>query len=150
MNELVKPRYQMPCTPVANHMISAIFPKVRPLLEKGEKYWKDYYTLYDIKRLLIKGNLQLWVGVEGSEIKLMMLTTLVVYPRSVWLRLLYIGGERMTDALYYLPTVENWGKSRGAMGTEAVTRDGWLKLIKNTRLAKAEQRVFLKLKFGSE
>lgn len=141
---------QMPITIVANKLIPAMFSKIRPLLEKGRKYWSDYYTLLDIKKLLIKGDLQLWVGVEGKEVKLIMLTTLAVYPHSVWLRLLYIGGERMRDALYYLPTVESWAKTHGAVGTETICRDGWTRLIKNTRLAKAEKKTFLKLKFEED
>lgn len=151
MNELVLvENKKMPITIVANKLIPQLFPKVRPMLEKGKKYWEDYYRLHDIKRLLIKGDLQLWVGVEDKEIKLILLTTLAVYPRSVWLRLLYIGGERMRDALYYLPTVESWGKAHGAMGTETIARGGWLRLIKKTRLAKAEQHIFLKLKYEAK
>lgn len=145
-------KYEMPCTPVANYMVPAMFIKLRPLLEKGREYWEDYYTMKDIKLALIKGDMQLWVGVEESEIKLMLLTTLVVYPRSVWLRIPFVSGERVRDALYYLPNIINWAKVRGAVGIEgsSVSLFAWEGIMKKTLLAKAKTGLAFKLKFESE
>lgn len=152
MNEHVKSRYEMPCTPVANIQIPAIFPKIRPLLEKGKKYWQDYYTLKDIKLLLIKGDFQLWVGVEGPEVKLVAITTLVVYPRSVWLRMPFVAGERVTDAVYYLPAIQAWARSHGAVGIEgsSTSRLGWERIMKRSVFAKAEFGLAFRLKFDKE
>lgn len=152
MNEIAETKYKMPCTPVANIQIPAIFPKIRPLLEKGKKYWEDYYTLKDIKLALIKGDMQLWVGVEGSEVKLVAITTLVIYPRSVWLRMPFIAGERVRDAVYYLPSIQAWAKAHGAVGIEgsSTSRLGWERIMLKSVFAKAQTGLAFKLKFENE
>lgn len=137
-------------TIVPNAMIGKIFPKIKPMLLKGRKYLEDYYTIGDIKRLLITGKFQLWVAVEGSEVKTIMLTTLATYPRSLWLQIIYIGGERLQDALYYLPSIESWAKAHGAVGTEATGRSGWIKTMKKTRLKNAQTGIAFRMKFESE
>lgn len=151
MNE-VKTRYRMPATPVSNELIPAIFPKIRPLLEKNREYWEDYYTLKDIKIALIKGEFQLWVGVEGPDVKLMVITTLVVYPRSVWLRMPFIAGERIRSAIYYLPVIETWARARGAIGIEgySVSLFAWEKIMKRTVFNDFKSGFAFKMKFKNE
>jgi hypothetical protein len=141
--------YKMPCTVVANNLIPAIFPKIRPLLEKGREYWEDYYTLKDIKLALIKGDFQLWVGVEGPDVKLMAISTIVIYPRSVWLRIPFISGERVRDAVYFLPTIESWAKTRGAVGIEgySTSRLGWERIMKHSRFSRIKTGLAFKMKF---
>ena len=138
-------------TIVPNHLIGAIFPKIKPILRQGRKYIEDYYTMGDLRRLLVNGTFQLWVAVEGPEIKTIMFTTLAVYPRSIWLQIIFVGGEQLDKALYCLPDVERWAKAHGAIGTEmAIGRTGWERVIKKTRLKDAEVGVAFRMKFESE
>lgn len=145
-------QYRMLITPVPNNLIPGIFPKIRPLLEKNSEYWEDYYTLKDIKLALIKGDFQLWVGVEGPDIKLMAITTLVTYPRSVWLRIPFIAGERVRAAIYYLPVLETWAKAHGAVGIEgySVSLFAWEKIMKRTIFNDFKTGFAFKMKFKSE
>lgn len=150
--DLTEPRTRMPITPVPNNLIPAIFSKIRPLLEKNREYWEDYYTLKDLKIALIKGDFQLWIGVEGPDIKLMAITTLVTYPRSVWLRMPFVAGERVRDAVYYLPTIETWAKSHGAIGIEgySTSRFGWERIMKHSAFNHFKAGFAFKMKFKNE
>src|SRR5688572_24597133 len=113
-------------TPIANAVISLIFPKIVPLLEKGQKQWQDYFDLDDIERLLVKGKLQLWLGIEEgtNTIKLVMLTSIEVYPKSKWVKLIYIGGEDLKNAFHYLKELEAWARKYECRGFEVIARDG--------------------------
>lgn len=137
-------------TPIANSVIFQIFPKVVPLLNKGKKFWQDYYDLDDIQKLLIKGKLQLWVGIEQetNTIKIAMLTSIEMYPKSKWVRIIYIGGEGFKDALYYLKELEMWARGYDCRGFEVITRDGMERKLKPFKFTKKASWLVKKFEDG--
>lgn len=145
--ELLEPKLEVIIVP--NDWIIDIFPKIVPILEKNREHWEDYYRLEDLQKYLINGNLQLWIGIDKEnapdQIKLIMITQLTSYPRSIWLRYSFIGGEYMRYALRYRRKVIRWARARGAVGEEFVGSRGWVPMM-GTRPDNIQ--IFATRKFG--
>lgn len=137
-------------TPVSNRLIEKIFVKIVPHLMKGKKFWEDYYDLDDIERALISGKLQLWVGLDGetNTIKLVMLTSIELYPKSKWVRLIYMGGSNFKDAYYFYKELELWARKYDCRGFEVITRDGMERLLRPLKFTKKANWLIKKFEDG--
>lgn len=116
-------------TDVATSLIDDIWPKIVPHLEKGREYWEDYYELEDILDFLKAGRMQLWVGVSNKEIHIVMLTCINVFPKAKFLHLIYAGGSRLRDVMYYYNNVAKWARSHGIVGMQSLSRPGMVRLL---------------------
>lgn len=118
----------LPVTIVANSLIEDVWYQVVPLLNKGKQYWSDYFTIDDIKLACIEGTMQLWVGVNG-EISMCAITTIDVYPRAKWLRIVYIGGRGYRHVAHSHKQIVEYAKKHGCVGTDIIARDKWWSVL---------------------
>lgn len=138
---------EIPVTIVANSLIDDVWYQVAPLLLKGKKYWDDYFSLEDIKRECIEGRMQLWVGVNG-EITMCALTTIDVYPRGKFLRIVYIGGRNWRAVAHSHEQIKQFALKHSCVGTDTIARDGWMRLL--AYLGYKKRAIYLVNRFDEE
>lgn len=112
-------------------MIDVLWSRVVPHLLKGEKHWRMFYSLEQIKENLFAGHQQLWCAIEGPNVIGVVITQLDRYPEVCMLRFQYLGGKGF-DPSYMLPWVrkmEIWAMHNGASGVDFVGRDAYMKLL---------------------
>lgn len=119
-------------------LIDYLWPQVEPLLEKGRSYWEDFYELDDLRIACKNGSFQLWVQIRDLEVKTVLLTGLVEYPKGIFLRYSYLGGSHLREAMRCGYIIEDWAKSHGAIGFEIIGRPGWASFIERVHLGKKE------------
>ena len=117
-------------TQVPNSHIAKIWPQVVPFLLKGAKYWEDFYGVEDFLKASMSGDMQLWLHIRDKQIKAVLFTSLLVYPKGKYLRYLYAGGSDLRVWQSYAYLIENWAKAQGAVGWEILGRQGWNKVAK--------------------
>lgn len=84
----------------------------------------------DVLELIQQERMQLW-GIHDGDLKAVMVTEVVIYPKKKILRVALIGGHDMylwSDVVVH--TLEQFGKELGAVGIEGAGRRGWVKNLK--------------------
>lgn len=101
-----------------------------PLLEKGQEYLSEHFSLQDIYNAVQSGRIHLWFMNNAEEVFYLILTEFVDYPQKRVLHIIYQGGTRMRDALQFLDCVEHWAWKNGAVGVEVVGRKAVGRVLK--------------------
>ena len=117
---------------VPAHHVETLWTQVMPHLLKGEKHWKQFYSIEQIGRNLALGQQRLWVMLEGNKKILgIVLTQMDQYPETRAARILYLGGTGFKrNMMKAMVKVENWAKKNGATTIDILGRDEWFALIK--------------------
>jgi len=113
--------------------VQSLWTQVIPHLLKGEKHWKEFYSIDQIGRNLFWGHQRLWVMLEGNKKVLgVVLTQLDVYPETRAVRILYLGGTGFKRSFLEngMRKIETWAKKNGATVIDILGRDEWFPLIK--------------------
>lgn len=115
-------------TMVAQNVLDMIWPQVLPLLEESRSWWQDYYTLEDVLSECKTGSMQMWVGVENRKIFAIGLTCIVDYPQCRKLQCMFLAGKGAKTILPCIKEIEQWAALHGAIESEIIGRDAWIKL----------------------
>jgi hypothetical protein len=117
---------------VPAHYVDTVWSQIVPHLMKGEKEWKQFYSLDQLYLNLISGSQNLWVMIEGkSKILGIVLTQLDSYPEKKAVRILFLGGTGFKRYMMKkMVKIENWAKKNGAALVDILGRDEWFTLIK--------------------
>ena len=100
-------------------------------IERAMKYGGGELWPEDVKEHLLEGRKQLWIVVEGNIVIASIVTEIATYPRKKVVRILMIGGDRLTEWGRDLhATLEKWAKRIGANSIEIIGRKGWERLMK--------------------
>ena len=110
--------------------VDAIWPHVEGHLEKATPHSEGEMLPEDMKPLLDKAEMQLWIAVEDGDVLAAMVTQHIPYPRKQVLRVISIGGGDMNKWFPFYPELENYAKSLGCSHLEAWGRKGWGKILK--------------------
>ena len=112
--------------------VSIEWDQIERLLDCGREYWEEYYTLTQVKQLLLNGALQFWHLREDDEIDphLGAMLQIDVYGRKKVLRVLWLGGERFGDMFDFLWILELWAAKLGCADIEVAGRDGFERLLR--------------------
>lgn len=70
---------------------SAVWPLVDKTLEKSKA--NRFYNEYDIYSAIQRRDMQLWVAVKETKIVAVLITQIVVYPRTKLFDIIFVGGE---------------------------------------------------------
>jgi len=113
--------------------VETLWTQVIPHLLKGEKHWKEFYSIEQIGRNLSLGLQRLWVMLEDNKKILgIVLTQVDQYPETKAVRILYLGGTGFKRSMFEggLTKLEAWAKKNGATVIDILGRDEWFPLIK--------------------
>lgn len=83
----------------------------------------------DVLSLIKQEKAQLW-GIHDGDLKAVMVTEVIIYPKKKRLNVMLIGGHEMylwNDVV--VKTLEAFGKSHGAVEIEGAGRRGWVKSL---------------------
>lgn len=83
----------------------------------------------DVLDLIKQEHMQLW-GIHDGDLKAVMVTEVVIYPKLKRLRVVLIGGHEMylwNDVVIH--TLEQFARELGAKGIEGAGRRGWVKSL---------------------
>ena len=111
--------------------IALEWENLRPLIEKAEEYYEDFYSVGDLLRLLMNGALDLWAfSDEDRGIFAVVITEILRYPRGPVLRFSLLAGEDHAAVVRYMGIIEQWAAISGAVKLQVPGRSAWAKLLK--------------------
>jgi hypothetical protein len=88
----------------------------------------------DIEDILLAGNGQLFIHVDGSKVTGFAVMEVIQYPRRKVASVLAAGGDKgfLSAAIHeLLPELKKWGAQQGADTFAISGRPGWLRALRN-------------------
>jgi hypothetical protein len=117
---------------VPRQYIDTCWSRVEPFAKKAAEYTYGRYTSDDIYDSIVEHDYQMWVAMEGSEFKGLVITNIVNYPKRKLLAMQFCGGVDLK--LWKEPMLallKRFGSEMGCDGIESTGRPGWAKVFKN-------------------
>ena len=111
--------------------IDLVWKDVVPLIEKALQHAEGELVPGDIKKHLDKGDLRLWVALEGKETIAAMVTEVIQYPRKKIVRVITLAGKNMDMWYDFLPMIEGYAIRNGCSSLEAWSRKGMARKLKD-------------------
>ena len=110
--------------------VAGVIPALLPYLQESAERSRGRATVDDILRMVLNGQMQLWVVYEGNTIYGHVITEEKQYPRCKMLVCQYCAGEPnhmhyVEDKMYAI--LEDVAQKAGCAGVEFVGRPGWKK-----------------------
>lgn len=91
---------------------------------------KGRYAIEDVFNNIKSGYWVLWVVHEHSELKAVLITQTIEYPRLKELQIIMCVGENHKDWYSLISKMEEYAKLMGCTKITAITRPGWEKVMK--------------------
>lgn len=105
-------------------------PSVRPHIEKMAQRSGGRYEAPDIFAELAVGKMLLWVAVEGTEIRCVLVGQIMEYPRKRALRLSGIVGNHPRKWMHLLPLIEDQARQKfGCVMIESLHQPRHIRLL---------------------
>ena len=111
--------------------IDLVWGDVVPLIEKALQHAEGELVPDDIKKHLDKGDLRLWIALEGKETIAAMVTEVIQYPRKKIVRVITLAGRNMDMWYDFLPMIEGYAIRNGCSSLEAWSRKGMARKLKD-------------------
>jgi len=108
-----------------------VWLRVLPHLMKGREHWEPFYSCNQLRRNLVIGAQQLWIGIENEkDIVGCVITQIDDFPEKKILRIAYLGGYGLKRShMKELKKIENWAKDKGCSGIDIMGRKEWGRLL---------------------
>ena len=107
--------------------IEDIWHKVKPLLNKVLQKMDFYYTINDVKEMLLKEEAQLWTSYEETQLDSVCITRILIHPKYKYLEIITMAGSK--QSFECLKSIEKWAKDIGCKKIKLEGRIGWKKLL---------------------
>ena len=100
----------------------------RPLIQKALNHAEGALSTTDVLRMILNGQMHLWVGFQDNQIFTAIVTEIIHYPRHKICRIITTATETGHDLDEWYPTmlkhVEEFALSEGCVALEAWCRKG--------------------------
>ena len=110
-----------------SHEIEGKWYEIEPFIKRVLNKIDLYYTVDNIKKSLLRAEMQLWTSLEGTQIKSVCITQIQIHPKYKFLDIVLLAGQM--DSVEHLTQVEQWGKSQGCTKVKITGRRGWKRLL---------------------
>jgi hypothetical protein len=101
----------------------------KPFLQKAIVLNRGEFELDDIQQLVLDKKMQLW-GIHDGELKAVMVTEIIIYPRMKRLRVVLNGGVLIDTWLdVVMDTLDRFKEAHGCKDIEILGRRGWVKKL---------------------
>lgn len=109
-------------------------PKWRKRLEWhfGEMCASGQFTPDDLAQQIERRERQLWVALDGEEVRCAVLT-MVQADRLSTVTVTHCVGAGYRDWLHMWPVLEGWAREMGSQRIEALARPGWERVLTGMR-----------------
>lgn len=115
---------------VTPELVDDLWPLAVPLLLEGKEHWEEFTSLESLKQSVTEGGLLLWLAIDRDGVFLALLTEATVYPETVSMRLVWIGGSGLDRVLEVgLSCLELWAYRHGAKRMEVLGRPAWIRIL---------------------
>ena len=115
---------------VSPALLPQVWPQVKPLFLQNERVWGEYYTIEAFPISFQQGTLQLWTINDEDEFFLAIVTELLIFPKMKVLNILLSVGDELKNSLVFLDCIEMWARKQGALKSNVVGREGFLRVLK--------------------
>ncbi len=102
-----------------------LFPYLDSFVERS----RDRYDIEDVFNNIKKGYWTLWVVHKDSELKAVLITQIIEYPKLRELQIIMCVGEKHKDWYSLISRMEEYAKLTGCKKVTAITRPGWEKVM---------------------
>lgn len=113
--------------------IKEIWNEVTPYIEKVLNKTNLWYSIEDIYASLSKAKMQLWTSFEGTQLKSICITQILIHPKHKSLEIILHAGDNKHGHQFLKP-IEEWAKSQGCDKVFLKGRKGWIKRMPDYRL----------------
>jgi len=105
--------------------IQQVWHEIVPLVELGLEYSAGEYEPIDIYQQIQKGTMQLWVAAEDLQLKGIILTEFLYFPRALVCQVVMAAGTTVERWEHCLDLIEHWAYEQGVTEMRAFARPGW-------------------------
>lgn len=89
------------------------------------------YAAPDILRLLLQGEMQLWIAADGGTVCACAVTEIRRCPRSTLCVFVVVGGRGIDEWIGFEAGIAAWAKRKGCRAIEGSGRRGWERQMKD-------------------
>lgn len=113
--------------------LNTYWPRIIPWLERGRKYWEEYYDLKDIYVEIFAGNMTLWIVGDPEMPRGCFITTFRYFPKAkVFVFIFAAGDDDGVNRLAWGEALHDymlqWARARGATHSRIEGRAGWFRI----------------------
>lgn len=100
------------------------------MLSKVVDYSAGELITEDYLEAIVNGTMQLWLALDGKDIKMTMLTQIIPYPQKNILRVIAISGNDFKQVYEkFNDTLESYALKHDCSALELWGRKGWKKML---------------------
>jgi hypothetical protein len=121
----VKPYYILP------HEVESVWHAVESLISEACEYNNGRYAAEDYKEMLLSGDMQLWLAIDGGIINGLAITMLVPFPRKKCCVIDICTGSGLEGWVHFTALIEEWAVSNGCHQMFNHARPGMERLLKS-------------------
>lgn len=116
---------------VSPEAVSVIWQQIEPLIEQyGQDTILNFWTLDEIKEGAKGDKLELWIGMDGSEIQHVGITQVCGGQRGIYVEVIWVGGAgALRHVRKALKKLEQWAAVVGAKRLMIGGREGWTRVL---------------------
>jgi hypothetical protein len=116
--------------------IDFVWDKVVPLIERAIYYSYGKWESEDVYHAIKNKDMQLWLILDGINIKACIVTQILVYPKDKILMIVFASGSECHEWVYTINEFREYAKEHGCSSVEFYGRDGWWKKMKHLGIKK--------------
>lgn len=122
----------MQVTLVPHEHVEAVWPLVERYMGMAAEYTFGRYTADDIKDSILNYEHHLWLAFTGEEVKGVVVTNFVQYPRMRCLVMQFTAGEDLKDwKAPMLELLQKWAFDNHCDKIESSGRPGWPRVLRD-------------------
>ena len=118
---------------VAPEQVDDAWPAVEYWIEDALKRSGNLYLPEDIREECKRNAMQLWLVAHEHNIKAVVVTCVIEYPRKKICQILICTGEGREHWQEMIALLEGWAKENGCDVMRPIARKGWARLLKDYR-----------------
>jgi hypothetical protein len=119
-------------TGIPSQEIDEIWEACEPYIELGAKKGQSEMTSKDIYNFCKEAKMQLWIVFDSeSNIKAVVTTEIINYPKKKVCRVITIGGQEIDNWLHSISVIEAWAEENGCHAMETFCRKGFIKKLEH-------------------
>ena len=112
--------------------VEKLWPRVEPYMEGAAEYTYGRFTADDILDQILHYDHTLWAAYDEQCIRGATVTSIIHYPRTKSLAMVFEGGIDIKEwADPMVAVLRKWAKDNGCDDIECTGRPGWAKIFKN-------------------
>ena len=117
-------------TGIPSQEIDEIWDACLPFIQLASKKGQEEMSAKDIYNFCKDAKMQLWIVFDNNaDIKAVVTTEIVNYPRKKLCRVVTLGGQEIDNWLHSISVIEAWAESNDCHAMETFCRKGFIKKL---------------------